>query len=82
VADLLEGNTGPLPEPTAAEIAAARRRLAALQRPFCVTCQTPIEKVEWYYTINPPGGYGREEVLACEPCYLSEVWAEHRSRRD
>jgi hypothetical protein len=39
----------------------------ALERPFCFDCHRPESKID-YYTLNPPGGFGIEELLICTDC--------------
>lgn len=36
--------------------------------PICTIGDHLIEDDVWFYTINPLGGYGRDEVLCCERC--------------
>lgn len=36
--------------------------------PICAIGQHPISDAEYYYVVNPEGGYGRLECLCCETC--------------
>ena len=38
-----------------------------LKRPYCVRCLRPEKQID-YYIMNPPGGYGKEEILICTDC--------------
>ena len=33
--------------------------------PFCIGCGRHVQEIEYYYNVNPPGGYGRGEVNLC-----------------
>ena len=35
--------------------------------PICIF-KHPIGDEDWFYTINPVGGYGLDEVLCCDTC--------------
>jgi hypothetical protein len=37
-------------------------------KPICTFGAHVIADEDYYYTINPIGGYGRDEVLCCEAC--------------
>jgi hypothetical protein len=47
----------------------------------CCECGVDIRKIDWFYTVNPEGGYGRPEVLLCEPCMMTDEWADYRNRK-
>lgn len=38
------------------------------KQPFCDWCDNDIGILDYYYTANPPGGYGMREHLICERC--------------
>lgn len=35
---------------------------------LCAYGKHVIDAKDWYYVVNPEGGYGRREVLCCETC--------------
>jgi hypothetical protein len=39
-----------------------------MKAPICAYGNHEIADDEWFYTINPEGGYGRGEVLCCDAC--------------
>ena len=42
-------------------------------RPICTFGAHVIGPEDYFYTVNPIGGYGRDEVLCCEACiWLAE----------
>lgn len=47
----------------------------------CATCEKPVEGEEFFTEVNPPGGYGRDQVLVCDDCLFSELWADYRAER-
>ena len=46
---------------------------------FCIGGHA-IPPGEYYYTINPAGGYGRAEVLCCEVCIKKPEYEGLRQR--
>ena len=46
---------------------------------YCGYGYHPIADDEWFYTINPLGGYGRSELLCCETCIRKP---ENKGARD
>lgn len=44
-------------------------------------CDRVLPKDRYFTEINPPGGYGREQLLVCDDCMRSGSWdhwiAEH-----
>lgn len=49
-------------------------------RPVCADCKQTIKAREFYTVVNPPGGYGREQVLVCDPCMASGRWDDWKRR--
>lgn len=48
---------------------------------ICADCKRETTDEEFLTEINPPGGYGRPQVLVCDACMNSGRWdhwkAEH-----
>jgi hypothetical protein len=40
----------------------------------CVDCEKGLKDDEFYTEVNPPGGYGRPQVLVCDGCMKSGRW--------
>lgn len=48
--------------------------------PVCTVGGHIIADDDYAYTVNPRGGYGRDEVLCCESCIRKPENAEIRQR--
>ena len=45
-----------------------KRSVTPSGRPVCTVGVHLVDSEQFFYTINPAGGYGRDEVLCCEAC--------------
>lgn len=45
----------------------------------CGDCRRKISDEEFLTEINPPGGYGRMQVLICDECMRTGRW-DHRKK--
>lgn len=48
--------------------------------PFCAYGRHVIADDDYFYTVNPQGGYDRDEVLCCEKCIRLPQFAGVRER--
>jgi hypothetical protein len=48
---------------------------------MCNSCHRAVSGSQYLTEVNPPGGYGREQVLVCDDCMASDEWAHWRSRK-
>jgi hypothetical protein len=48
---------------------------------ICADCKRECSGDEFLTQINPPGGYGIEQVLVCDPCMQSERWDDWKKRK-
>ena len=49
-------------------------------RPICSAGAHIIADDEYFYTINPAGGYGRPEFLCCETCIKKQEFIDLKQR--
>jgi hypothetical protein len=49
--------------------------------PACATCAKPVEGDVYFTEVNPAGSYGMPQVLVCDDCLMSDVWAGYRARK-
>jgi len=49
---------------------------AEKRNPLCLGCEKFVWEAdgEYYYTVNPPGGYGRDELLICNSCIKKDEY--------
>jgi hypothetical protein len=45
----------------------------------CCDCDEPKLGSDMATEVNPPGGYGREQLLVCDDCMRSDRWAHWRA---
>ena len=48
--------------------------------PMCTYGEHVIDDADFFYTVNPFGGYGMSEVLCCEACIKRPENSEIRQR--
>lgn len=48
--------------------------------PLCTFGAHRISDEEYFYTVNPDGGYGRDEALICETCLAKPEFSSVKER--
>jgi hypothetical protein len=47
----------------------------------CGDCRGTKRGDEFATEVNPPGGYGRPQLLVCDDCMRSDRWAHWRAEK-
>ena len=47
----------------------------------CEDCKRVVDASAYFTEINPPGGYGRAQVLVCDDCMKSGRWDDWKAEK-